>query len=265
MRRSILLTNVTFPVSPAANITNVTGGDHVLLAVVVTHPTAIDTLGLSGAATLDNSLRNISAERALSAGGVINAKSFTTQAEVLADAYQIDHPLIEIFYTPGSTSINVWAQSATPISRGTIRINTTDPTVDPITDPQYLVEEADIQVAVAAARRVSSIAVTPPFSDLLTPTALADSGTPAVGASDEVVRSWVLQTYTAGTHPIGSNPMMPRELGGVVSPELLVYGTTNIRVADASIVPLSVFPHTTLGLYGVAEKAADMILQAVEA
>ncbi|KAF5366518.1 hypothetical protein D9757_012187 [Collybiopsis confluens] len=261
----ILLTNVTFPVSPAANITNVTGGNHVLLAVVVTHPTAIDTLGLSGAATLDNSLRNISAERALSAGGVINAKSFTTQAEVLADAYQIDHPLIEIFYTPGSTSINVWAQSATPISRGTIRINTTDPTVDPITDPQYLVEEADIQVAVAAARRVSSIAVTPPFSDLLTPTALADSGTPAVGASDEVVRSWVLQTYTAGTHPIGSNPMMPRELGGVVSPELLVYGTTNIRVADASIVPLSVFPHTTLGLYGVAEKAADMILQAVEA
>lgn len=74
--------------------------------------------------------------------------------------------------------------------------------------------------------------------------------------------------------------MMPKELGGVVSPELLVYGeevplahfdsqclaeilgTTNIRVADASIVPMSVFPHTTLGLYGVAEKAADIILKA---
>jgi hypothetical protein len=33
-------------------------------------------------------------------------------------------------------------------------------------------------------------------------------------------------------------------------------------VADASIVPMSIFPHTTLGLYGVAEKAADMILKA---
>ncbi|KAJ3809319.1 hypothetical protein F5876DRAFT_77881 [Lentinula aff. lateritia] len=58
---------------------------------------------------------------------------------------------------------------------------------------------------------------------------------------------------------------MPKELGGVVSPELLVYGTTNLRIADASIIPLSVFPHTTLGLYGVAEKAAEMILQAVAA
>lgn len=72
--------------------------------------------------------------------------------------------------------------------------------------------------------------------------------------------------------------MMPKELGGVVSPQLLVYGvfvfsgytfnpevitgTTNLRIADASILPLSVFPHPTLGLYGVAEKAASMILQA---
>ncbi|KAF8178766.1 hypothetical protein K438DRAFT_1843602 [Mycena galopus ATCC 62051] len=56
--------------------------------------------------------------------------------------------------------------------------------------------------------------------------------------------------------------MMPKELGGIVSPELLVYGTTNIRVADASVVPLRVFPHTTLGIYGVAEKGADMILKA---
>lgn len=32
--------------------------------------------------------------------------------------------------------------------------------------------------------------------------------------------------YTPGTHPIGSNSMMPRELGGVVSPELLVYGSS---------------------------------------
>lgn len=41
-----------------------------------------------------------------------------------------------------------------------------------------------------------------------------------------------------------------------------VLGTTNLRVADASIIPMSIFPHTTLGLYGVGEKAADMILKA---
>jgi choline dehydrogenase-like flavoprotein len=42
-------------------------------------------------------------------------------------------------------------------------------------------------------------------------------------------------------------------------------GTTNIRVADASIMPISVSPHTTLGLYGIGEKAADMILKTASA
>ncbi|KAF8827237.1 hypothetical protein HHX47_DHR5000919 [Lentinula edodes] len=261
----ILLTNVSFSLTPSANITNVTGGGEVLLAVVVAHPTATDTLGSNGTSAVDKMLRNISAEHALSTNGIVTSETLTTQAALIAEAYQIDHPLIEIFYTPGPTSINVWAQSVLPLSRGTIRINTTDPSVDPIADAQYLTTEVDMIVAVAAARKVSSIAVTPPFSDLLIENALAEAGVPQVGAADEEVGQWVLSTYTPGTHPIGSNSMMPKELGGVVSPELLVYGTTNLRIADASIIPLSVFPHTTLGLYGVAEKAAEMILQTVAA
>ncbi|GAW06442.1 alcohol oxidase [Lentinula edodes] len=261
----ILLTNVSFSLTPSANITNVTGGGEVLLAVVVAHPTATDSLGSNGTSAMDKMLRNISAEHALSTNGIVTSETLTTQAALIADAYQIDHPLIEIFYTPGPTGINVWAQSVLPLSRGTIRINTTDPSVDPIADAQYLTTEVDMVVAIAAARRVSSIAVTPPFSDLLIENALAEAGVPQVGATDEEVGQWVLSTYTPGTHPIGSNSMMPRELGGVVSPELLVYGTTNLRIADASVIPLSVFPHTTLGLYGVAEKAAEMILQAVAA
>ncbi|KAJ4472840.1 alcohol oxidase [Lentinula edodes] len=261
----ILLTNVSFSLTPSANITNVTGGGEVLLAVVVAHPTATDTLGSNGTSAMDKMLRNISAEHALSTNGIVTSETLTTQAALIADAYQIDHPLIEIFYTPGPTGINVWAQSVLPLSRGTIRVNTTDPSVDPITDAQYLTTEVDMVVAVAAARRVSRIAVTPPFSDLLIENALAEAGVPRVDATDEEVGQWVLSTYTPGTHPIGSNSMMPRELGGVVSPELLVYGTTNLRIADASVIPLSVFPHTTLGLYGVAEKAAEMILQAAAA
>ena len=61
-------------------------------------------------------------------------------------------------------------------------------------------------------------------------------------------------------HPIGTAAMMARELGGVVDPRLKVYGTTNVRIVDASVLPLQNSAHLTSTLYAVAERAADIIL-----
>ena len=62
------------------------------------------------------------------------------------------------------------------------------------------------------------------------------------------------------SHPVGTCAMMAREMGGVVDHDLRVYGTKNVRVVDASVLPLEIDGHLTSTLYAVAERAADLIL-----
>lgn len=60
-------------------------------------------------------------------------------------------------------------------------------------------------------------------------------------------------------HPSGSCALMPEELGGCVDSQLEVYGVGNLRVVDASIIPLIPAAHLQATMYAVAEKAADII------
>ncbi|TVY43942.1 Glucose oxidase [Lachnellula occidentalis] len=64
---------------------------------------------------------------------------------------------------------------------------------------------------------------------------------------------------SSNSHPLGTAAMMPRKLGGVVDNRLKVYGTANVRVVDASIIPFQISGHLTATIYAVAEKAADLI------
>jgi choline dehydrogenase-like flavoprotein len=53
--------------------------------------------------------------------------------------------------------------------------------------------------------------------------------------------------------------MLPRDKGGVVDAELRVYGTKNVRVVDASVLPFQLTGHLTSTIYAVAERASDLI------
>lgn len=53
--------------------------------------------------------------------------------------------------------------------------------------------------------------------------------------------------------------MLPREIDGVVDPSLRVYGTANLRVCDASVIPLTPRANPQATVYGVAEHGATII------
>ncbi|KAG4219982.1 hypothetical protein PC116_g31539 [Phytophthora cactorum] len=75
----------------------------------------------------------------------------------------------------------------------------------------------------------------------------------------EGAKKYVIDTVTTAYHSCGSAAMLPKEKGGVVDPKLIVYGTENIRIVDASIFPLIPRGNIMSSVYAVAEKAADII------
>ncbi|KAJ7724733.1 GMC oxidoreductase-domain-containing protein [Mycena maculata] len=126
-----------------------------------------------------------------------------------------------------------------PFSRGTVHIASADPLLAPAIDHNVLGNELDLAVLVAGIKFGRKLAATKPL-----------------GAE---IREFVCETVATAFHPIGTAAMLPRADGGVVDPRLRVYGTANVRVVDASIIPIQVSARIQATVYAVAEKAADII------
>ncbi|WPH04566.1 alcohol oxidase [Acrodontium crateriforme] len=141
-----------------------------------------------------------------------------------------------------------------PLSRGTVTLNSSEPFDPPIIDPRYGSNPIDAQVLIAAMRFNERLITTPSLAQL-GPSQMY----PAVGMTDEQLLSYIDSHMQSEYHPAGTCAMLPLNLGGVVDPNLLVYGTKNLRVVDASIMPMLPAAHLQAVVYGIAEKAADII------
>jgi len=76
---------------------------------------------------------------------------------------------------------------------------------------------------------------------------------------DEKLKTFIKTNAGLFYHPVGTVPMASRELGGVINPNLVVYGSANLRVCDASILSMQIGTMPLATIYAIAEKAADII------
>ncbi|KAI1078670.1 hypothetical protein F5B20DRAFT_200064 [Whalleya microplaca] len=147
-----------------------------------------------------------------------------------------------------------------PFSRGSTHISSTDIDAVPNIDPRYFSHPADLEIM---ARHIQTIDTQLRQSEHLAPffkPAGKRNHPDAYHVGDlDVAKKYVLDTATTAYHGCGSAAMLPREKGGVVDPKLVVYGTENLRIVDASIFPLIPRGNILSSVYAVAEKAADII------
>lgn len=152
-----------------------------------------------------------------------------------------------------------WAQSH-PLSRGSTHISSAGADAMPDIDPGYFSHPADLEIM---ARHVRALDQTlRPRAELAAyfkPDGKRNHPDAFKLGDLEGAKKYVLDTATAAYHACGSAAMLPREKGGVVDSKLVVYGTDNLRIVDASIFPLIPRGNIMSSVYAVAEKAADII------
>ncbi|RHZ43040.1 GMC family oxidoreductase, partial [Aspergillus thermomutatus] len=198
------------------------------------------------AASSSNNLSSSSIRRILTLQHTLIFESNITIAEILTTA-------------SGTTLLSAfWL--LLPFSRGSVHLSSTQPKdIDaPSIDPNFFQVDFDLQAQMAIAKLAQSFWEQGPVKDLH-PVAIPGKGVEG-NATDTEWTAFLKNTFGPNYHPIGTASMMARELGGVVDSRLKVYGTENVRVVDASVIPLQVSGHLTATLYAVAERAADMIL-----
>lgn len=143
-----------------------------------------------------------------------------------------------------------------PFSRGSVHIQSTNPFLQPLIDPRYCSNPLDCQILVEGLlfnnkliNTTSMKLLEPGLYAPFFPDATAETLMPAIRSG--------LRTEFHGT---GTTSMLPLSLGGVVDTHLRVYGTKNLRVVDAGLIPLVPAAHLQAAVYAIAEKVCLLLL-----
>lgn len=189
-----------------------------------------------------------------------------TSEQTLRLDFNIEEKLYKKVYDPIKKydTIMILPMIMRPKSIGRIMLRDKNPFHYPLIYPNYYTdpEGYDVKTAVAGIRKTNELIKTPPFQKLgaklhsepLPP--CKKYGFDSDAYWECFARHFTFTIY----HHVGTCKMGPdSDPDAVVDDKLRVRGIKNLRVIDASIMPVIPAAHTNAPTYMIAEKGADMI------
>ncbi len=143
----------------------------------------------------------------------------------------------------------LWSYLCRQESRGSVAIDSRDPTVPPRIDHDYLGAEADVTMFAHAWEAAQELLATEPFQRC-----------GARWLDPELdIRVHLLANMGPAHHQSGTCAMGPDPAVSVVGPDLWLHGVDGLMVADSSIFPSAVMHNTNLTCCVIGEVAADRL------
>ena len=184
----------------------------------------------------------------------------------------LDYPDLQMSFTPGSfkegetgrlddyPGMTIGGYQQRPQSRGYVRATSTDMTIMPEIQPNYLNSEVDCAAIIEVVRMARRLMHEPAFAPFLVEEAFPGE---RVTNDDEAIIAFVRRSGGTAFHHMGTARMGPNgDPMAVVDPLLRLRGAEGLRVADCSIIPTPLSGNTNAPAIMIGEKASDMILAA---
>ena len=129
----------------------------------------------------------------------------------------------------------------------------TDPLLQPAIDFNIFANPTDLDILVASLRLDRKVFASKPMAEVGPVETLPGADVQSQEALRTAIKAAVQPSFY---HMCCTAAMGKRADGGVVDPDLKVYGVQGLRVVDASVFPLIPAAHLQATVYAVAEKVS---------
>ena len=155
---------------------------------------------------------------------------------------------------PGGNGCTLNSYHLRPRSRGSVTLQSADPSIAPVIDPNAFAEPYDLARAIDGVKICREIMAQSAFARFI-----AREHIPGDNMRSEAdYQAFARQAARSAYHPVGTCRMGMDE-SAVVDPQLRVRAIDGLRVCDSSVMPRLISSNTNAAVIMIGEKASDLV------